>query len=167
MNVLTTLTASISEPVAPDVHHQTFHALLLHIDHCIAEFLTTTFRVTRQIDISDTIGLQSVIRYGRILYGPPCDLHLHLLIRGRTKDLQHKRRAGIATQVVAHIIGCALRHVLPVNGQDDVAFLQPGLSGRHAFERLINDDTVQQEVLPDGRPDTGILTRQHHLQLLL
>ena len=67
------------------------------------------------------------------------------------------------TADVAHIF---VSHDRVINAQDDVALLQPHLSGRHVLVRLVDNDPLQFLVVANQCSDTGILASEHHLEVL-
>ena len=68
--------------------------------------------------------------------------------------------------MTAHKSHFLIRHQRIVDAQDDISFLQTSLSSRHIGIRLVYYHTIQFLMLADQGADSGILTCQHHPQVL-
>ena len=68
--------------------------------------------------------------------------------------------------MITHIAHLLIRHHRVVDAQNHVTLLQPSLSCRHISIGFINHHAIQFLVLSDKSADTGILTREHHSQVL-
>ncbi len=141
--------------------------MFLQIEESTAHRLGGFARKRVQTDIADIIGTHTIIGNLWHLDATTRNLEVHLLARRRTQNLQHERCARLTTQVAADIADVLVRHHRIVNLQNDITLLQAYLRRRHPLIRFLNDYPLQLLMIAHQRSDTGILTRQHLLQLLL
>ena len=81
-------------------------------------------------------------------------------------DLQLESGAGVATQVAAHVFVVFLGHVLPVNGEYDVALFQSRLCRWHVLVRLVDAHASELVVVSYERAYAGVFAGEHHLHVL-
>ena len=152
--------------VAAQVKDKRRGALLLQVDEGAAYLLGATLGELVQIDVSHAALQHAVIRQLGQFNGTARQLEVQLLARCRAQHLHHEIGAGIAAQMTADIAHVLVGHDRVVNAQNDVALLQPHLSGRHMLVRLVDNNPLQLLVVANQRTNAGILARKHHLKVL-
>ena len=153
--------------VAAPVEHQSFHAAVLHLDESTPYLLGTAFGELRETDVTDAVGLQTVIGNRRHLLNLAAgDLLLHHFSGARTAELQQECRAGIAAKMAAHVACRLPDHGGIVDTQNDVTFLQACFLGRRVLVGLVDDGIVENEIVTNQCTDACILAGKERLQLV-
>ena len=152
--------------VAAQVEDKRRGALLLQIDKGTAHLFGTTLGKLVQIDVSYAALQHAVIGQLGQLDGTARQLEVQLLARRRAQHLHHEIGAGIAAQMTADVAHVLVGHDRVINTQNDVALLQPHLSGRHVLVRLVDNNPFQLLMVANQRTNAGILACEHHLEVL-
>ena len=152
--------------IATQIEDKTLHALLLHLDYSIAEYLGASFRERLQLNIANAIVEQTIVRHSRSLDKLSSNLKLHHLASTWALNLQDKRGADIATQMVRNILCLLALHCAVVDSQYQVAFLQAHFCSRHTEIWLVDIRVSLFEIISNHRANTGILSRKLIFQSL-